>query len=160
METFEGQKVVGKSQNGFLKNSSLSNMIAFSKEIIGLLGKEKAVYVIYLDFNKAFRIVPCNIFVDKLMKYALQKGEAKWTENCLKHWFQRPVVSNIKISWRPVSCVVPSVPVLFKTIQNYFDAIKYTLSKFTDDNQQGRVVDRGFSSWLPFERNSTICRMD
>lgn len=130
METFEGQKVVGKSQNGFLKNSSLSNMIAFSKEIIGLLGKEKSVYVIYLVFNKAFSIVPCNVLVDKLMT----KGEAKWTENCLKQWFQRAVGRGMKISWRPASCVVPSIPVLFKTIKNYLDAIEYTLSKFTNDN--------------------------
>lgn len=135
-------------------------MIAFSKEIIGFLVKEKAVDVVYLDFNKAFSIVPCNIFVDKLVKYALQKGEAKWTENCLKHWFQRAVVSGTKISWRPVSCGVPSVPALFKTIKNYLDATEYTLSKFTNNNQQGGVVDRGFSCQLPFERNSTVCRMD
>lgn len=57
-------------QHGFKKEKSrLTNL----SEVTGLIGKRRAVHVIYLNFSKAFDIVSHNILIEKLTKYGLDK---------------------------------------------------------------------------------------
>lgn len=48
--------------------------------------------------RKAFDTVPCKIFIDKLMKYKLDKWTVKQTENWLKCPAQRVSISGTKSS--------------------------------------------------------------
>lgn len=43
----------------------------------------RAVDLVYVDFSKAFGTVSCNILIDKLMKYGLDKWAVGWSENLM-----------------------------------------------------------------------------
>lgn len=53
----------------------------------------KALYVVYLDFSKAFNTISRNILIDNLKKYDLDKWIVKLTENEFKGWAQMAVNS-------------------------------------------------------------------
>ncbi|KAJ7407176.1 hypothetical protein WISP_128902 [Willisornis vidua] len=60
---------------GFMTGwSYLINLISFYAKVTCLVGEEKAVDVIYLDFNKAFDTISCSILQEKLVSHA------KWFE--------------------------------------------------------------------------------
>lgn len=62
------------SQHGFTKEKlCLINLISFCDEMAGLINERSALDVVYLNFNKAFDIVSCNILTDNLMKYRLDE---------------------------------------------------------------------------------------
>jgi len=88
LETFSkhmsDKKVIRRSQQGILKGKScLINLTAFYDEVTGLVDEGRAVDVVHLHFNKAYDSVPHNVLIDKLMKYKLDKGTVRWTENWL-----------------------------------------------------------------------------
>ena len=66
-------KVTRSSWRGFMKKSCLTNLITACDEMPGLVDEMRAVDISCLGFNKAFHAVSHNIFIDKLMKYGLDK---------------------------------------------------------------------------------------
>lgn len=48
-----------------------------------------------------------NIFIDKVLKYVLDKWTVMWAVNWLNYWAQSVVVSSMKSSWRPGTNNVP-----------------------------------------------------
>jgi len=91
----EEKKVIRSSQHGFTKGKScLTNLIAFYDGMTGWIDEGRAVYVVYLDFNKVFNTVSHNILLGKLRKCGLDEWSVRWTENCMKGRTQRVVISS------------------------------------------------------------------
>ncbi|GAB0204306.1 mitochondrial enolase superfamily member 1 [Grus japonensis] len=58
------KKVTKSSQNGFKEKSCLTNLKNIYDEMTSLEDKGRAVYIVYLDFSKAFDTVSHKIFID------------------------------------------------------------------------------------------------
>jgi len=88
------------SQHGFMKGRScLTNLISFYDHMTCLVDEGKAVDVIYLDFSKAFDIVPHSILLEKLAAQGLDGCTLHWIKNWLNGRAQRAVVNGVKSSW-------------------------------------------------------------
>lgn len=67
--------------------------------------------IVFLDFGKAFVIVPCRIFTEKLLRYEIGDQTMRWIQNWLNGWTQRVLISKERsFTWRPVTSeVTPGV---------------------------------------------------
>ncbi|PKU49305.1 rna-directed dna polymerase from mobile element jockey- hypothetical protein [Limosa lapponica baueri] len=84
-----GKKVIWNNQHGFTKGRShLNNLIAFYNMVTGLVNKGRTVDGVYLYFSEVFDTVSCNITIDKLSKYRLDKWTVKWIEKWLNNQAQ------------------------------------------------------------------------
>ena len=74
--------MITPSQHRFTKaRSSLTNLISFCDKVTCLVDEGKAVCVVYLDFSKAFGIVPHSILLETWFGWVyslLGKELAKW----------------------------------------------------------------------------------
>lgn len=92
-------KVIESSQHGFIKEKlCLINLMYFYNEMTGSMNERSALDVVYLNFNKTFGALSCNI-TDSLMNYRLHEWTGRWIGKWLN--CQASVVINgTKASWR------------------------------------------------------------
>jgi len=77
------------------------------------------VYIVYLDFSKAFDTVSHNILIGKLKKCGLEDWTVRWVENWLNGQSQRIIISGAESKWRPVTSGVPRGQYLAQSCSTY-----------------------------------------
>ncbi|GAB0178748.1 mitochondrial enolase superfamily member 1 [Grus japonensis] len=88
------KKVIRSRQHKFTKRESyLTNLFTFHEEKTGLVDEGRVVYIVYLDFSKAFDTMSCKIHIKKLMIYGLDEQTVRWIENWLNGQTQRVVIN-------------------------------------------------------------------
>ena len=86
-------KLIKPSRHGFLKaRFCLTNVLCFSEEITKWVDEGSPVYVIYLDFQKAFDKVPHQRLILKLKSHGMGNSIINWIEQWLNDRRQRVVV--------------------------------------------------------------------
>ena len=89
----EMNNLIGDSQHGFRhKRSCLTSLLDFFAQVIDTYDTDnnKAVDIVYLDFQKAFDKVPHERLMVKVNAYDIQCDAARWIRNCRVSWTSSP----------------------------------------------------------------------
>ena len=111
----EMNNLIGDSQHGFLnKRSCLASLLDFYPQVLDTYDTDnnKAVDLVYPDFQKAFDKVPHDRLMLKVNAHGIQGNAARWIRNRLAARHQRVCINQSYSNWAPVTSGVPQYSVL------------------------------------------------
>ena len=158
VEHLANNSLIRSSQHGFTAGRScLTNLLEYMEELTSLIEMGHSVDMFYLDFSKAFDLVPHRRLLVKLRGLGIQGKVASWVEEWLSDRKQRVVLNGEVSDWGDIfsGVVQGSVlgPTLFLCFINDLDlAVDMTMAaggeqrcsiikKFADDTKWGTVVE-------------------
>ena len=139
-------EVLNPCQHGFVKHKScFTNLLESHNTWTGTLDMGLGVDVTYLDYSKAFDLVPHLRLISKLQAHGIKGDLLKWISNFLIGRQQKVILNGNSSQWIDVTSGVPqgSVlgPLLFILyVNNTTDGVQSTLEMFADDSKLYRTI--------------------
>ncbi len=129
------------------KKSCTSNLLEYLETVSSKVDQGKNLDMVYLDFAKAFDLVPRKRLIEKLKAHGFTGELVKWIESWLTDRKQRVVINGCPSTWQAVSSGVPQGsilgPILFNIFINDLDeeVAATIVLKFADDTKIGQVIE-------------------
>ena len=100
--------LIAKEKHGFVKiKACVTNLLETLDLITKSLAEGFSVDVVYLDFLKAFDMVPYPRLIQKLEGYGIKDDLLKWVESFFSGRHQRVVLGDVVLDWVEISSGVP-----------------------------------------------------
>ena len=140
-------KLIRPSQHGFMQNKCCTtNLLEYLEALTKKIDEGESMDVVYLDFAKAFDLVPRLRLVQKLKAHGVKGNLLKWISAWLSDRKQKVVLNGKSSAYVKVTSGVPKGSILGPIfINDIDDGVVDTISlllKFADDTKVGHSVDR------------------
>ena len=149
VEHLTSKSLLRQSQHGFMRGkSTVTNLLEYLEEMTNAIDRGEDIYVLYLDFSKAFDKVPIRRLLSNCEGLGIKGKLLGWVEQLLTGRRQRVVLNRKESEWGPIKSgvVQGSVlgPCLFLIFINDIDqaveGLVGMLKKFADDTKWGKKV--------------------
>ena len=150
-------KLICSHQHGFLPGrSTLTNLLEYFETLTRLIDEGHAVDVLYLDFRKAFDVVPKERLLAKMSSIGVRGKVLSWVREWLTDRTQKVVLNGKESGMGNVRSGVVQGSTLGPTLfliyindissavnegETALDLTSSILSIFADDTKWGRCVD-------------------